>query len=391
MKKLSYIQKNIVSVTQDFLIALCRHDSITKQLLNLQDFEYLIGPRMSALSLEKQEILSLYDRMDKEARARFKSEFEDMCVYFGKPDKDFNSESLLSFVSADYYYSGSALPDFSEYKKNLMTMSNKDFIKNFAIALSDYDNSFVKDSTLPETLTTPADIAAHILSLELPSNQKWLMQDILFHRQKHQTRYLAILQRGIDFVLEYENELEAIVSDFYAYWLPHINNDYITFIQNDLTAFLNVLGPVKEFDLRPSLFSNNISLYTDVDEETGEFNGPLTIIISVIYGNTLHPNDVLNVMMGNNQIISEDQCISALKQLSDSSRFDILQYIKNRKAFGGEIATQLGLTTATVSHHMNSLMTAGLLEITRENARVYYTLNRVAFENLLKACEEILL
>ncbi|MDE6984152.1 MAG: ArsR family transcriptional regulator, partial [Lachnospiraceae bacterium] len=59
-------------------------------------------------------------------------------------------------------------------------------------------------------------------------------------------------------------------------------------------------------------------------------------------------------------------------------------------AYGSELARHLNLTTATVSHHMNALLSARLVEVKREEKRVYYTANKKALEEVLAYCRDML-
>jgi len=58
--------------------------------------------------------------------------------------------------------------------------------------------------------------------------------------------------------------------------------------------------------------------------------------------------------------LSSQELSNGLKLLSDPSKFEILYFIRNKKAYGQEIAAEQKLTTATISHHMNTLMKLGL-------------------------------
>ncbi len=54
-----------------------------------------------------------------------------------------------------------------------------------------------------------------------------------------------------------------------------------------------------------------------------------------------------------------------------------------KEAYGSELAKHLNLTTATVSHHMNALLLAGLVKVSHVDHRVYYTTDKKALEEVL--------
>ena len=51
------------------------------------------------------------------------------------------------------------------------------------------------------------------------------------------------------------------------------------------------------------------------------------------------------------------------------------------------LAQELGLSAATMSHHMSALLTCGLGRLEKREGRVYYSLERQAVRRLLSALE----
>lgn len=88
---------------------------------------------------------------------------------------------------------------------------------------------------------------------------------------------------------------------------------------------------------------------------------------------------------------SKEQLCNGLKLLSDPSKFEILRFISDKKAYGQEIAAELGLTTATISHHMNALMLLGLINLEKVDNRVYYQMNKEAVSILFEEAKRALL
>ncbi len=82
-----------------------------------------------------------------------------------------------------------------------------------------------------------------------------------------------------------------------------------------------------------------------------------------------------------------DNVVQLLKALGDKSRFDILSILTSGSKYNLEIAEQMGLTTATMSHHMSILLSCGLVNVTKKNGRVHYNINKKTVENFIKAIE----
>ncbi|WP_160675787.1 winged helix-turn-helix domain-containing protein [Clostridium sp. C8-1-8] len=88
---------------------------------------------------------------------------------------------------------------------------------------------------------------------------------------------------------------------------------------------------------------------------------------------------------------SKNKVQNILRILSDKSKLEILQLLKQKEHYGIEIAEKLNLTTATVSYHMNNLLLYGFICVEKVENRVYYRLNKDNISEFLKDLEEILL
>lgn len=83
--------------------------------------------------------------------------------------------------------------------------------------------------------------------------------------------------------------------------------------------------------------------------------------------------------------------LSRLKALGDHSKLQIMQSLKASPKYNLEIADQLGLTAATMSHHMNVLLACRLVKIEKKNGKVYYTVDTESVEQFIKELEIFLL
>ncbi len=80
-----------------------------------------------------------------------------------------------------------------------------------------------------------------------------------------------------------------------------------------------------------------------------------------------------------------------LKVMSDRSKFEIMRLISDEAKFGQQLASSLGISTATVSHHMAQLEETDLIRIERDANRIYYTLNRETVEYVVKNLNKLFL
>jgi DNA-binding HxlR family transcriptional regulator len=63
------------------------------------------------------------------------------------------------------------------------------------------------------------------------------------------------------------------------------------------------------------------------------------------------------------------------RALADPMRLRILGLLANRSMYGQELAEALSVTPPTISHHLNMLKAAGLIDVRRENNFHHYSLN----------------
>ncbi len=67
-----------------------------------------------------------------------------------------------------------------------------------------------------------------------------------------------------------------------------------------------------------------------------------------------------------------------LKILGDRSKFQILCVLRQGGKYNSELAEELGLTPATMSHHMSILLANQLVTVEKREAKLRYQLNREA-------------
>ncbi len=88
---------------------------------------------------------------------------------------------------------------------------------------------------------------------------------------------------------------------------------------------------------------------------------------------------------------TQKDILPLLKALSDKSKFDILHSLLIAPKYNLELAEELDLTAATVSHHMNVLLSNKLVDIEKKEGRVYYTLSKETLSDLIKQISTIFL
>ncbi|WP_316568785.1 autorepressor SdpR family transcription factor [Neobacillus sp. YIM B06451] len=73
----------------------------------------------------------------------------------------------------------------------------------------------------------------------------------------------------------------------------------------------------------------------------------------------------------------------AFKALSDPTRRKILHLLKQNDLSAGEIADQFDMTKPSISHHLNLLKQANLVDSEKRGQQVIYSLNTSVFEDVV--------
>ena len=72
------------------------------------------------------------------------------------------------------------------------------------------------------------------------------------------------------------------------------------------------------------------------------------------------------------------------KALNDPTRREILEILGKKDLSAGEIADKFNMSKPSISHHLDLLRQAGLVESVKQGQFIYYSLNTTVFDELLK-------
>jgi DNA-binding transcriptional ArsR family regulator len=72
------------------------------------------------------------------------------------------------------------------------------------------------------------------------------------------------------------------------------------------------------------------------------------------------------------------------KALNDETRREIIEMLKKGDLTAGEIADKFNITKPSISHHLDILKQAGLLEAVKQGQFIYYSLNTTVVDDLVK-------
>ncbi len=335
---------------------------------------------------EIKRIYRLLNKIQKEAAKTFQKQREEISFYFGCQDKneEETNVTLASFLLLTDYAIDFRGKSLKEIERELKQYPEEKYCRKFGEALQHYGCTIL--DTACEKDITPADVTRRILKMDLPDETKVHLQEMFWNKEEHREKLFTLLEKGIDFLHRFDTDFQAEIEIFYRYWKEKLKKqDFSDFIQNDWQINIepNELG----YEIWVSIIETGIKSYARQLNDDGTCDTP-----DIVYMGTLFSAGI-SLLHGNGKSEKEMAVYTAdvLKALSDPSKFEILSYIRDKSAYGSELAKHMGLTTATISHHMNSLLVCGLVKLEKENNRIFYQENKEAVEEVLDYCKRVLL
>jgi DNA-binding HxlR family transcriptional regulator len=83
--------------------------------------------------------------------------------------------------------------------------------------------------------------------------------------------------------------------------------------------------------------------------------------------------------------LAVDELVALFKALADPTRLRLAALIVDRSRCGQDLASELGISTGTVSHHLRVLRDAGLVRETRQPPFSFFELDLAALQQALKS------
>ena len=72
------------------------------------------------------------------------------------------------------------------------------------------------------------------------------------------------------------------------------------------------------------------------------------------------------------------------KALNDQTRREILEMLQKKDMTAGDIADRFNISKPSISHHLDLLKQAGLVEASKDGQFIYYSINTTVVDDLLK-------
>ena len=107
----------------------------------------------------------------------------------------------------------------------------------------------------------------------------------------------------------------------------------------------------------------------------------------LIFG--VHFFDKINLLA--NRVESTNEGVQDfLKCIADNTKLSIIQILKGEPMYGSQLAEKLNLTTATISHHMSTMLKLHLVYGEKKNNKVYFNLDQERLKQMLENVQKLL-
>ncbi len=274
-------------------------------------------------------------------------------------------------ISFDFYIS--FITPFFTNKELISTVSDMNNDQIIKLILQDMEEIYEQELTgyldMSHVEFTKTDNLMNFINkLDLSDNEKW--------------KTLLIIQNP---------------KDYYSYFADIIKKNIPAFEKSMETIKTSLDKYMQQYEDTFSTSEKGIDLFTEYKLtkcEISEVNPTMIAPTSIILlSKTCYYGLLVEKAMDDFGLRSnnKDYLLMCLKALSDSSKLEILSILKTSPKYSTELATQLGLTPATVSYHMNTLMTAKLVYVEKSNSKFYYHTNEKAIRELIEQLSQVLI
>lgn len=278
----------------------------------------------------------------------------------------FNIESFFGLTLIRYAWDKKVFTDIPHFLQSLEQLSSKEIFSYFL------KTGYASDEVID--IDNLDDVQAYIEKSNLPEEEKWKALYLYVHHDQTKQRLLHLLQFFYGLLKDEMDELAVkqleSINEMKAFAKAHGEEELLKLLSVELQP--NCEYP-REIVLAPSVFYYDCSLSSEFDDS-----------LILLYG-------IKQVHLQSALTVDKDQVIKAFKVLADEKRIDIIRLLNQGPLYGYELGQKLNLSNSTVSHHLSSLSSVGLVKATRKESRVYYEVQKMKIETLLKQMKETLI
>ena len=267
------------------------------------------------------------------------------------------------------------IPMFSNFLPTIREIYQSEGEIDFSI----YDQAFVLEK-LRSNILEVSEIA---VQEDQPFDFDYFME-CLFHTSLDCTTKWILLSIVRDPVLFFEDTVQLIRRNEQAYERAKdsVKKELIMYI-NDFTRWFEEKADERFTHLLDLSSATTKHIYPSFSKGAS-INSFLT---AGLYYYGLIVDQLMNTE--NELELKKTDLLMKTKALSDKSKIDILLTLRERPMFSLEISEKMSLSPSTTSHHMNMLVSSGLVQVIKQKGKVYYNINKDGFNSLKDVLTEL--
>lgn len=269
--------------------------------------------------------------------------------------------------------------DFINYKDTLedvvnrsLKLDDKERLLEFAKLITEYRTQGVTDDL--SGIQDLTDLIRLLDKCDFSNANKIKILNAYCDKEKYILELKEILQKTIQILRNNKKEYQFLEEHFHSYWTNFTSkNDMKDIVERNSNIEWNynpngiVIQPLLAMPERLS-----ISIPDEPDQEDLFRIGVLIDEKVRVRNGASNTEEISNIM----------------KVLSDKSKLDILNRIRDHSAYGKELSDELKLAKGTISHHMSSLIGIGIIDTVYESNRIYYKLNQERVSQIFDEIKE---
>jgi len=279
----------------------------------------------------------------------------------------FNYESFIGMSLVRQSFTENKYESYAEFLE---------YIKE--IPAAELYKCFLKTGFIKITLKDISDqqtVLEFIKGTNLPEVEKWKLTYLYLDKEETKARFINLIQKCWN--LYFEDEQEEIIQKQQE-MIQQLMDQYQLKDRDSLFAIfphLNRDNAIPEETVivsAPSVFYGLSSLTSF--SETDDDDDDVFFQLFGIYQPAYHQKSLM----------SRNELMDSFKTLADEKRIRMIQILSIQPSYGYELAQKLELSNSTVSHHLSSLASLGIVRSTRKDSRVYYEVDKERLKEMMQ-------
>lgn len=280
----------------------------------------------------------------------------------------FSKESFIGLSMIRYAYEKKCFQSISEFITQLEMEPAHTIFYHFL------QTGFTPDEV--EDINNLEEVSFFIKQTSLPESEKWKLTFLYVDIENTKQRFLSLLKQYFEFY--FKDDLPFFMEKQQEN-LKLLDEKSIFLTRERIgEAFPNIPSYIIEHKeikliLSPSFFYDISSLCSENDH-------------SFIYHFGINEYDSMT-----KKKMTQDDVLDAIKIVADEKRIKIIKLLNKAPRYGYELANTLGLSNSTISHHLSTLSSIGIVFSIRLENKVYYQLDKEKLQAIMEALTNSLL